>query len=377
MALTKARWNTMTRRRWMYATIPVATVIVVGAALVASPATAQMAGGSDAPDTTETTAPAPSSTSTAETGTEECAVGSEGSSAQLTDLLSGSLGSLNSLGNLGQLTSLTQAGCDGDVAVYFDDALSQLPADQTAWTTPFASEVFEHVTTSFGGDSASALPGLFMLHENKLDAGLLTEVLGGLSGVGSPVDAVYGDALGGNLLSGATLDSGAGAGEGLQTQLQDVIVKEACGQLVESVTEQAQLPTIPGVGEVGWENFCAFDFYNSTDRTEDADRIKAALTEAGGTDAAVVNDWFLPLSELSAGTGSAGELSALTEYFSLTDELLPTQGDASKLNLGEHVLFASAAAGTDLTGKAKEAFGSKFDLAQFTQAQKDFPQLTF
>ena len=47
------------------------------------------------------------------------------------------------------------------------------------------------------------------------------------------------------------------------------------------------------------------------------------------------------------------------------------------MTTGECVHFSSAAAGKDLSARAASAFNTGFSRAEFAQAQRDFPALTY
>lgn len=280
-------------------------------------------------------------------------------------------------------TPMTRIDCNADVAVYYDDNLKALPARTTQWVTPFATDVWKYLKQAYGDCAAERT---------------LAPEIGGCENFGAPKPALFflhKDSYSGGTVNGrfdpnsafrTVNDIGYGNWDGTDGQLRDIIVHEACHQIELDGQGTHGSPAFGLWGDSKWAEFCLYDFYANTDRAEDAERVKTAFLKsrddlpAGAADAAWFQDWFLPLWQ-----DGGGKPDVMENYFGLLAQHFPTREEnggknltyARGLNTGEYVLFTSAAAGKDLSGRAAEAFGGGFRKAEFEQAKKDFPELKF
>ncbi|MBT0769444.1 hypothetical protein KIH74_10970 [Kineosporia sp. J2-2] len=274
--------------------------------------------------------------------------------------------------------TMTRISCDTDVAVYYDEPLRQ--ASGTDWITPFATEVWQYVKTSYGTCAADRSlgtqtcenfgapePALFFMHQGTHSGGTVATRFQESSG------------------HRTTIDVGYGTWSEHDTQLRDIIVHEACHQVELAGQGTSGSPALALWGDSKWAEFCVHDFYANTAHPDDADRTEQAFLSsrddlpAGAHDAAWFRDWFLPLWK-----DGGGGPDVMRRYFELTARYFPTAGTDGQapaytrdMTMGEYVLFTSAAAGEDLSARAAEAFGDGFSPSEFARARQDFPQLTF
>lgn len=282
--------------------------------------------------------------------------------------------------------TLRRMTCDADVAVYFDAAMQQIPADQTAWISPFVGDVFRYVKLSYGacavprtlpapiGPNCEAFgapkPLIVFLHA--------TSGNGYAGGNANRFDAFSGfrntiDISAPNWSVGNTLD-------------RDMIVHEI-GHIVEGAGQGVhESPAYTIWGDSKWAEFLIYDFYANTGRTADASRVFAQFLNyrdnvpSGATNAAWFRDWFFPLWR-----DNGRSAAVMQRYFGLVSQFFPTQLENQGRNLiytrrmttGEFVHFMSGAAGVDLSARAAAAFNTGFDRSAFDRARTDFPGITY
>jgi hypothetical protein len=281
-------------------------------------------------------------------------------------------------------TAMTRVSCDADVAVYFDADLRALPAAGTAWVAPFTAEVWRHIKDSYGACATKPVlaekvgtgcerfgqpkPALAFYHQGKHQGGTVSNRFDAFANFRT------------------TLDVGINGWRESDRVLHDMIVHEACHQVEGSSQGTHESPAFPIWGDSKWAEFCIYDFYVRSGRTSDADRVFKMWTAgrdnlpAGARSAAWFQDWFYPLWKENGGNAAV-----MQRFFGLLAQHFPkrshnggaNQTYARRMNTGEFVLFTSAAAGKDLSGRAAQAFNTGFDPAQFAKAQRDFPGVTF
>ncbi|GGL00955.1 discoidin domain-containing protein [Mangrovihabitans endophyticus] len=274
--------------------------------------------------------------------------------------------------------------CNADVAVYFDDDLTALPAARTAWIAPFATDIWQYMKSAYGNCAAdrelpapigpgctqfgAPKPALFFLHEGKHGGGTVNTRFDANSGFRTTVDV-------GN----------TGWNES-DAVLHDVLVHEACHQVEGASQGTQESPAFPVWGDSKWAEFCVHDFYANTGRDADAARTEQAFLAGrdslppGANNTAFFRDWFLPLWH-----DGGDNAQVMQRFFGLLAQHFPTRQTndgrnliyTRRMNTGEFVLFSSAAAGKDLSARAAQAFNSGWSQAEFTQAQRDFPDVTF
>ncbi|GAA2588358.1 hypothetical protein GCM10010435_78410 [Winogradskya consettensis] len=280
--------------------------------------------------------------------------------------------------------ALTRTACNADVAVYFDNDLKALPAAHVAWVSPFVTDVWKYIKATYGKcdvdrqlpapigpgctNFGAPKPALAFFHQGRHGGGTVNNRFDANSGFRTTIDVG---------------DTGWDESNGV---LHDEIVHEACHEVEGSSQGVHESPAFDVWGDSKWAEFCVYDFYANTGRTADAQRTEALFSghadnlPAGAKDAHWFKDWFLPLWH-----DSGNNAAVMQRYFGLLSQHFPTRTENSgrnliytrRMNAGEYVLFTSAAAGKDLSGRAAQAFNSGFSRAQFEQARKDFPGVTF
>jgi hypothetical protein len=272
--------------------------------------------------------------------------------------------------------TMSRATCNTDIAIYFDPDAKKLPADRTAWVTSFATDLWKYMKKAYGKCVVDRGPGcdgfgapkpaLFFLHGDQVHGGTVSTRLDQRSGFRT------------------TIDVGNGEWRQDDDQLRDTLVHEACHHIELASQGTQNSPAFPLWGDSKWAEFCVYDFYASTGRTSDADRVESIFLDGkddlppGAHDTAWFKDWFLPLWH-DGGDGP----EAMNRYFGLLAEHFPTNPHSDghsrvyqrDLTLGEYVLFTGAAAGHDLSDRAEETFGRAFDRRSYERAKRDFPQL--
>ena len=183
-----------------------------------------------------------------------------------------------------------------------------------------------------------------------------------------------------------TLDVGDTGWQESNGILHDEIVHEACHQAEGASEGVHESPAFEVWGDSKWAEFCVYNFYVTTGRKADADRVFQLFNSqtdnlpAGAKDAAWFRDWFYPLWKDSGGNGAV-----MQRFFNLLSRNFPTRSEndgknliyTRRMNTGEFVLFCSSAAGKDLSDRAAAAFNTGFSRAQFDQAKRDFPNVKF
>ncbi len=280
--------------------------------------------------------------------------------------------------------ALTRATCNADVAVYFDNDLKALPAAGTAWISPFVTDVWKYMKSTYGQCAAkrglaapigpncanfgAPKPALEFLHQGKHGGGTVANRFDSFSGFRT------------------TIDVGDPKWEQSNGVLHDELVHEACHQVEGASQGTHESPAFQVWGDSKWAEFCVHDFYANTGRTADAARTEALFASqrdnlpAGANGAAWFRDWFLPLWK-----DSGNNAKVMDRFFGLLAQNFPTRTEnddcnlvyTRRMNAGEFVLFSSAADGRDLSKRAATAFGAGFSQAQFEQAKKDFPAVKF
>ena len=280
--------------------------------------------------------------------------------------------------------TMTRKTCNADVAVYFDADLTALPASGTSWISPFVTDVWRHIKSTYGAcavqrslpapigagceNFGAPKPALAFFHQGKHGGGTVANRFDSFSGFRTTLDVG---------------DTGWSASNGV---LHDEIVHEACHQVEGASQGVHESPAFTVWGDSKWAEFCVYDFYASTGRTADADRVLKLFTSSrdnlpsGAQNAAWFRDWFLPM-----WTDSGKNAAVMQRFFGLLSQYFPTRSEndgrnliyTRRMNTGEFVHFSSAAAGKDLSARAATAFNTGFSRTEFEQAQRDFPQLTY
>lgn len=278
--------------------------------------------------------------------------------------------------------TLNRISCNPDVAVYGDAAVSALPAGRISWVEPFVTELWQYEKSAYGACPtprtlpAPIGPGCESFGAPKPLMVLLR------SGSGPATIANRFDEFAGFRNTITVTDSSWS-----QTALlRDVLTHESC-HIVEGAGHGVhESPAFEVWGDSKWAEYCQFDFYVRSGRTADAARVFDAFAgqtsnvPAGATNAAWFRDWFFPL-----WSDGGRRPEVMDRFFALLARYFPTRPEndgrneiyTRRMNAGEFVLFSSAAAGRDLSPRAARTFGGGFSRAQFDQARRDFPALTF
>ncbi len=284
----------------------------------------------------------------------------------------------------GHGTAMTRVACNADVAVYFDADLRALSGAGTAWVTPFTTDVWRHMKDSYGACSTKPplsekvgtkcerfgepKPALAFFHQGKHHGGTVANRFDSFANFRT------------------TIDVGTNGWRESDGILHDMIVHEFCHHVEGSSQGVHESPAFPIWGDSKWAEFCVYDFYARTGRTADADRVFKMWTAGrdnlppGARNAAWFKDWFYPLWKENGGNAAV-----MQRFFGLLAQHFPKRsanGGANttysrRMNAGEYVHFTSAAAGKDLSARAAQAFNSGFKRAEFEQAKRDFPGLTY
>ncbi|HEU4426426.1 MAG TPA: discoidin domain-containing protein [Pilimelia sp.] len=282
-------------------------------------------------------------------------------------------------------TTMTRVDCNADIAIYFDQALLNLPREQVQWALPFTREVWVHYRETYGSCAVNRTlpppigpncvrfghpkPLIAFFHQNQFFGGTVANRFDGFAGFRN------------------TIDVGDNGWSANNATLRDVITHEAC-HIVEGASQGVH--ESPAFGEIWgdskWAEICQYDFYRRTGRTADAQRTFTQFTNnrdglpVGANNAAWFRDWFHPLY---VETGS--NMAFMDRFFGLLNQHFPKHpenGGANliydrRMNAGEFVHFMSGAVGRDLSTMAQQAFNSGFSRAQFDQARVQFPGITY
>ena len=249
--------------------------------------------------------------------------------------------------------------------------------------SPFVTDVWKYIKATYG--------------KCDVDRQLPAPIGPGCTNFGAPKPALAFFHQGRH--GGGTVDNRFDANSGFRTTidvgdtgwdesngvLHDEIVHEACHEVEGSSRAYTNhLPSTCGVTRSGRSSASTTSTPTPVARLTRSDRAlfsgHADNLPAGAKDAHWFKDWFLPLWH-----DSGNNAAVMQRYFGLLSQHFPTRTENSgrnliytrRMNAGEYVLFTSAAAGKDLSGRAAQAFNSGFSRAQFEQARKDFPGVTF
>lgn len=250
------------------------------------------------------------------------------------------------------------------IAVYFDDDVDTVATD---WMFPFIDSVWTY-TRSIYGD--------FGEHDttNRLFAIFHTDKYGG----GHPF-MYYDDSH--DYRNGIDIGSGADAWIHQTNWETNTIIHEIAHVVEFASKGVAESPAFTVWGDSKWAEIFVYDVYRHLNRTQ---KLEDAFNDfSNGTDnfprtgTAWFRNWFYPIYE------QHDEATVLNEYFEKLAATFPKkphpvigQEYERRMNLGEFVHFWSAAAGVNLSTRARLAFGSAW-LDDFTTAQSQFGSLTY
>lgn len=157
--------------------------------------------------------------------------------------------------------------------------------------------------------------------------------------------------------------------------------------IVEGVSKQVrESPAFEIWGDSKWAEIYAYDVFLGLGKTDAAkalyDKHINYSDNFPSPGTYWFRDWFYPIYKNYGGS------KVLNEFFELLAEHFPKMPDpendnknliySRRMNYGEFFHFWSGAAGANLKDQATLAFGWRTEWeAQFIQAQKDFPEITY
>jgi hypothetical protein len=255
-----------------------------------------------------------------------------------------------------QLLTLSQH--DEHAAIYLDGNVDRRG---TRWLLRFISRTWHYAKATYGDDFGPD-PRLYSIHH------------GGRYGGGHP--GYYSDASHDHR---NVSDCGPGPWQEGESGSVDLPSHEIA-HVVESVNNgRFGSPAFVIWGDSKWAEFFQYDLYVALDMHRDARRVYGRF-RAGSDDfprpgTHWFRDWLYPL------WADGGHAQVLATFFALLARDFPTRDGTRyrrRLNWGEYVHFTSGAAGADLRGLARRAFGWPDEwTAQFEKARADFPSITY
>jgi hypothetical protein len=245
---------------------------------------------------------------------------------------------------------------DDNVAVYYDDAVDR----NITWPARKMEDIWKYVKKTYGSFGKEGRLYV-ILHSGKYGGGHPATYFDGSHDYRNVIDVgqagTWTDSTGWNL--------GATAHE--------------IGHIVEGGSKNVHnSPAFPLWGDSKWMEIFQYDVYKALGWNDAATSLFAEMQTkqdnfpVAGTQ--WFRNWFYPIYNEHGGTAT------LNKFFELLAKNFPKNGNAytRDLNWGEFVHFWSGAAGIDLKAQATLAFGwpDEWD-AQFQQARKDFPAITY
>ncbi len=285
--------------------------------------------------------------------------------------------------------TLYRIGCDKDAAVYLDGISRAQGERVAAWILPYARDVWRYVKDAYGSCAVPVTlpPEIGSCERMGEPKPLLLYALSDEPMFGMPQyrwHVAYG---------GRPSIIWLFRPEGFKEihLLRDMITHEACHHAEGGGQGILDSPTFGDDvwGDGPWPEFCGFDFYVQSGRSADALRFyndavnRKAMVPLGTSGTMWFQDWFYPLWR-----DGGGNAEVMQHYFELLARYWPTDqnpmyGHAGArqyrptMNVGEFVHFMSGALGKDLSGRAKKAFNSAWDEAQFAKAKADYPKIKY
>jgi hypothetical protein len=244
------------------------------------------------------------------------------------------------------------------VALYFDPDVSRTG---TEWMLPFLTEVWKYTVTHYGQFTDGQRDGrLYAIYHQGRYSG------------GHP--STYFD-------SSHDYRNVSDVGPGPYPDGSYDISTHEVSHIIEGASRGVQGSPAFGLwGDSKWAEIYQYDLYLALGMTEHAARVFQRFTNASddfprpGT--RWFRDWFHPIWR------DHGGVAVLASYFRLLSQHFPKNAGGTRyvrdLNFGEFVHFMSGAARTNLEARATTAFGWPAEReAEFTQAQADFPGITY
>ncbi|GAA4792696.1 hypothetical protein GCM10023231_21080 [Olivibacter ginsenosidimutans] len=250
------------------------------------------------------------------------------------------------------------------IAVYFDDDVDTVA---TRWMFPFIDSVWTYTRSVYGDFGPSDTT-------NRLFAIFHTDKYGG----GHPF--MYYDDSHDNRNG---IDIGSGADAWIkQTNWETNTIIHEISHVVEFISKNVvESPAFTVWGDSKWAEIFVYDVYKHLNRPK---KLNDAFNDfSNGTDnfpranTAWFRNWFYPIYTQHE------EAKVLNGFFEKLAEAFPKKAHPvvgheyeRRMNLGEFVHFWSAAAGANLSTRARLAFGSDW-LDDFAKAQAQFGSLKY
>ncbi len=258
---------------------------------------------------------------------------------------------------LGHNQLLTCVYSDADVAVYYDKDMNR----SVIWPFKYMGDVWRYVKSVYGDFGKD--PRLYaVFHQGKYQGGSLQ-------------DHFDGDSEGRDITDVGADDWTNPSGWNLDASTHEV------GHIVEGSSHYAhESPAFTIWGDSKWNEIFIYDVYVGLGKTSDSARwYNSMMASSHYDDFPRANthwfrDWFYPIWK------DYGKSAVLNNFFDLLSKNFPKYGYTytRDMNWGEFVHFWSGAAGINLKGRAKIAFGWSPEWESlFIQAQSDFPNVTY
>jgi hypothetical protein len=261
---------------------------------------------------------------------------------------------------LSHTQALTRVFYDDDVAIYFDGDM-----DTTIkWMNKYVGDAWRYTKKTYGGHGPDGRLYAFF-HAGKYG--------GGHAGY------YYSDVHGHRNV----IDCGGGLWLTQSASNVDLITHEIF-HIVESTSFNSKGSAGYGYpdgiwGDSKYAEIFQYDVYRGLNMESHIERwytkVNTVSDNFPKSDTYWFRDWLYPFYH------EHGETAALTKFFKLLADYFPKDANnmyTRRLNWGEFVHFSSGAADADLKELASNAFGwSEEWEAQWTQAKKDFPAVTY
>lgn len=255
-----------------------------------------------------------------------------------------------------QLLSL--AGARGHVALYID---RDVPDDVVTWLLPYLDDAWQYTKQTYGGLGPDPL--LYsILHQGRYAGGHPS----------SYQDPSHDHRN--------VTDCGPGPYRDGDRGVHDMVTHEM-SHIVEGANNGAWgSPAFPIWGDSKWAEFFIHDVYTALGRQQWAADAAAQFDRTSddfprpGTH--WFRDWWRPLRD-----GTGGGPGVMVRFFALLAVHFPRGVDTRylrDLNWGEYLHFTSGAAGGDVTGLARRAFGwSRRWSRELARARAEFPAVRY
>ena len=267
-------------------------------------------------------------------------------------------------------TPMTRVAFDRHVVVYADDQVNT--GAVLTWVPDIASRTARYMKQTYDPQFTYGPDRIFVfLHQGRFGGGTISSYFDAFSTFRNATDAGSGDW---NVNANNRI-------------ARDVLTHEFAHIVEGSSNGVHESPAFEQWKDSKWAEFFQYDLYKALGLEQDAqrvfDRFMAARNNFPAPNTAWFRDWFHPLWVEGGGTCQGGRVMA--RFFRLLKDHFPKREEnggrnltyARRMTLGEFVHFSSGAAGKNLSARAQQAFTTGFSLAEFEQARRDFPGVTY